>query len=515
MSRIKRRRRNKDIVINDQTRLFIKPTVNCCGSEYNYHSCISVGDLSQTRSESQKVYCPSPTEYNTFEEITYIDGQLNDGSGSFATNYKLGHSLLERYYKDGCRFDAQIHIGKCSDPSDFSQYEQIILLRDIEVTGYTVSNLFAKQASERGVVTESADFKFREMITISTPNPFEDIDQLIQEGPIIDSYVFCDSSCCLCGANNGTYLVQLVECDDDCAMVRILYTTDNVNWQKYSSPVCTDIDPSTWVDKNVVIDNDGNFNFFYLNGLGQTIRSSLANGNIQIPTSAILDGSKLIAADGYGCSVVMVGGTYIFVYNTSTQTYYQFTHQRIPINNINYCSVSMLDETTFIVGADNGRVFEINLEEDTVNVNYFNNAVGAIHQLEYVTECEYIVSTDDDFHYYNLDGTQNKVANLYGTVTAIESVSEDIVYLATFDGTYASLWMSANGGKSFRIIKEIDVMGQVITNISVCEEDPSEVRFGGFISGTPIYDTCGLSWNLDKLGVLYWDGFNQTSEGIC
>src|SRR5690606_20065967 len=134
-----------------------------------------------------------------------IKTKEESGSGSFSTNYSLGNSVLEELYQQGCLFDAQIHIGRCTDPSVFAQFERIIVLQNIEVTNYSLTNIFAKQESEQGVVTETVDFNFETMYAFTAPKPTLSVATILADGPIIDSFTTCDTSCCLCPNTSGTF----------------------------------------------------------------------------------------------------------------------------------------------------------------------------------------------------------------------------------------------------------------------------------------------------------------------
>lgn len=522
MAKFRRRGKASQVVVNDQTRLFLRHTdTACCCGTYSYHSCIGIGDLSQSRSEKEKFYCPDPNKYNEFIVIAELDGVKSDGSGSFSTNYGLGHSMLKQLYDQGCYFDAQIHIGACSDPSDFSKFEQVILLQNVQVTSYALSNLSAMQASERGIVGENVDFKFSDMVTIPVPNPVETVNTLINSGPIIDSFVSCDSNCCMCPDSAGTYLVQLAQCDDDCVEARILYRTDcNQSWKKFSTPVCTDINCATPVNKNVLLGNDGSFNYIYLNpNFGTTIREVIANSVITIPSNAALNGDTMVSADGCGCQVIFVGGSTILRYNTVSKTYSELHSPSIPLTNINFCDVSICDdcETAFIA-ADNGRVLELNLTTLEGTMHYLNNGIGQVNHVEAVSCCSFIASVAGKT-YYSCNGKIANVSNILGSITAIHAVSDTIVYAASIYNDLARLYMSVDGGASFMAIREITIQGYHISNIYACDDDASQVVFAGYFNPTGVTEadaqSCQLFWMCEDTPGVLFDNVCGSDGSIC
>lgn len=502
-----RRRKNSNVVINNQTRLFLKRAQkNCCCSDYTYHSCISIGDLSKNKAERQKIYCPSPTLYNEFEVIAELTNNESSGSGSFSTNYSLGNSVLESLYAEGCLFDAQIHIGRCSDPSDFAQFEQLIMLQGVEVTNYNLSNLFAKEASEEGVVTESVDFNFETMYSYFVPKPTLNVASILGDGPIIDSFTTCDKNCCLCPNTSGTYLVQLVQCNTDCGCSgpcikpRILYQTENNRWRVFPLSYCDEIDCTTPVNRNVMQGGGGtSFNYVYLNGnYSSSIRTTLSNSLVSIPSSALPPNEKLISADGCDNTVILVGNTNIVIYDTATKTYEVLRNRTLPLIGINYSDVDICDDcSTAYISADNGRVIKLDLETNLAETNYINNGIGVVHHIQAISCCSFLAAVEDDL-YYVCNGETTKSANILGTVTALYSVDGDIVYAATIFHGINMLWMSADGGRSFISIHESDESGNVISNISACISDPSMVNFGGYFNSNGVteadFQTSSIPW---------------------
>lgn len=515
MARLKRRK-NSSIVINNQTRLFLKRTQkNCCCSDYEFHSCIAIGDLSQNKTENQKIYCPSPSQLNEFIVVGDISTPENTGSGSFSTDYSLNNSILEDLYNEGCSFDAQIHIGRCSDPSNFAQFERIIMLEGVEVTSYNLSNIFAKQASEVGVVTENVDFKFETMFAYSAPTPTISIATILADGPIIDSFTSCDKNCCLCPNQSGTFLVQLAKCNQncgcsgECVKPRILYKTDST-WRIFNLPYCDEIDCTTPVNRNVMQGENGNsFNYVYLNAnVGTTLKTTLGSSLISIPSSLLSTGEKLISADGCGNTVIFVGTSAIVKYDTTTKTPTIYRNSTLPLANINYNSVSICDdcETAFI-GADNGKAIEFDITTGRAQTYYINNGIGIVHHIEAVSCCSFLAAVEDDL-YHVCQGTVTKSANILGTVTALNNVDGTIVYAATIFHGVNMLWMSADGGKTFASILESSESGNIVTNISACYDKPATVNFAGYFNPNGVteseFQTASIPWACENYdGVLF------------
>jgi hypothetical protein len=96
MSRIKRRRSN--LVINDETRLFIGSLESLCEKSYDYHSCIILDSVSLNKSEVETEYIPSDKHYDKFDIYAQMPGFIQPGTSSLNTNFTLDNSTLGKYF---------------------------------------------------------------------------------------------------------------------------------------------------------------------------------------------------------------------------------------------------------------------------------------------------------------------------------------------------------------------------------------------------------------------------------
>lgn len=493
MTRLKRK--NNKIILNNQTRLFIKVrNRNSCCSQYEYHACAALGDISKTRSsERTKIYAPSDSEYNKFDIVSEIVSNEINGSSTISTNYRLGNSILEKLFDENCLFDAQIHIGQCTNPSIFHEFEQIIVLEGIDVTNYNIAGIFAAQQADVAVVTENIDFTYETMYSFYPPKPEISVISPILNGPIIDSFTNCDQNCCLCPENVGTFLVQLeictgFDCDctlPDCIKPRILYRTNcKSDWQVYQIAEVGDILCETPLNRNVMFsDTAEEFYYVYLNNtFGSTLKpvtgtvdsTILQNSLITIPENFLPSGT-LYAADGDGVNVILVGNANIIRYNTNTKQYYLIAntdaHQCIDVDFANY--------NTVYISTSSGYVLKLNLDDDSLTA--ISVAPGLIHHVQATSCCSFVAAIEDDL-YSVCDGIVIKSTGLVGTVTALKAVNENILYVATFtsDGVNKS-WVSVDAGFSFMLLSDSE---NLTTNISACENKPNSVTFAGHFNPT-------------------------------
>lgn len=490
MGRLKRK--NSNVVLNNQTRLFIKvKDKNSCCSRYEYHSCASIGDISKARtSERTRLYAPSATEYNKFDIIADITSSEISGSSSISTNYKLGNSRLEQLFDENCLFDAQIHIGKCTNPSIFHEFEKIIILEGIDITSYNIANILAATQADVGVITESIDFTYESMYSFFPPLPKIDVSEPLDSGPIIDSFTNCDQNCCLCPENVGTFLIQLEVCSGfdcncelpDCILPRILYRTNcNADWQVYQIANVGDIDCDNPLNRNVMHSTtSAEYYYVYLsNTLGAsmtplfgTINTSiLENSLITIPDSALTSGT-LYSADGSGTNVILVGNANIVRYDTVTQTYYL-----IPNPDNHQCvDVDFASDEIAYIATTSDIVLRLDLTDNSLTE--IRVVVDLVHHLEAISENSFVAAVGDSL-YLVCGETVTKSNNITGTVTALASANENILYAATFDAGVNKSWVSVDGGYSFTLLSNDD---HITTNISACVEKPNSVTFAGLFN---------------------------------
>lgn len=501
---------NRNLVINDHVRLFLLDNAgDCCCGTYGYHSCIGIGDISRSKGSRNKIYCPSDEKYGEFDIVQSFEGEQADGTISFNTHYTYSKSQLEKMYDRECLFTAQIHFGSCTSPDNFSEFEKVIILSGVSVNSYGLSNLFASQPSERNAVNESVEATFYDMCTVVKPSFGQQFDDVLNAGPIIDSFAFCDDECCLCPDGSGIYHVQLVDCGTDCTRVRIIYNNDCNNWQAVNHPACDGLGCNQNVNKNLISDNDG-YHYIHLNGsFSDNVFSTLSNAKYTIPVTALLNNSTLLAADGQGNKIVFVGENgYVFVYNISSGVYEQFTHTDLPLNET-FCAVKICsdDNCQFVVGGESGQVFHW----DGTNLNTHSfNTIAQVHHVAMPSCCSILASIEDTT-YISCNGNVTET-NLMGYVTAIEFANQHVGYAVSQLNGSAFVSMSVDGGNTWAVIDSGLDNDAVYTSISICNEDLSQIIIGGqsgAVSDTEAID-CTRNWGCDGS-----TGISYVSDATC
>jgi len=213
-----RRKRRSNLVINNETRLFIQNLESSCEKVYDYHSCIILDNVSLNKSEPTTEYVPSQRYYDRFDILAQMPGVVQPGTSSLNTNFTLDNSTLGKYFNSKCSFDMQVHIGECNNkPNEFSLFDKAIIFKNVSIGSYNIDSIMSAKQTDVAPITESVNFNFEQMFEVKKPIFLEQTSDIIAAGPIIDSFVFCnDVRCNLCAGMTGKYYVQLVVCGEEC-----------------------------------------------------------------------------------------------------------------------------------------------------------------------------------------------------------------------------------------------------------------------------------------------------------
>lgn len=209
-------------VLSSDSRVFIRQTPNCCPSDYTYHSCMRLDGIEENLGEVTSGYCPSDTNIGEFVEVVQILGAPERATsnlvGRIPANYE---SILFKLKKRRCKFDVQLHYGKCINPTDFTTFEFALVLEDVIITNYSTDQLGALTPDETALINET--------VTLSVGNYYYlrklGITNLMQKYPLVFNG-FEGSDVILCGPEDCPNC-----CDDECVIfVLMMEIATNVLW---------------------------------------------------------------------------------------------------------------------------------------------------------------------------------------------------------------------------------------------------------------------------------------------
>lgn len=151
--------------------------------------------LEQGFGDVENIYSPHPRKYDGFEVVGQIRGEEERATTQLQGRYALDvASRLLELAKIGCAVDVQLHMGQCTDPSSFTEFEKVLILEDALIPAWASDELGALQPDEKSPVNETADISaaaLYEVLPVSASERAKDI----VTNEVID-VVFCDAISC-------------------------------------------------------------------------------------------------------------------------------------------------------------------------------------------------------------------------------------------------------------------------------------------------------------------------------
>lgn len=216
----------RPILLNTDSRVFIKDKANCCSSDYAYHACMRLGELSKDFGDVTSEYCPDEDNYGRFVEVAVIRGvearATTSLAGRLPRNYR---SILERLGRQKCQFELQLHFGFCGNPSAFDEYEVGLVLENVIVTNYSTDALGALSPDEAGSILETIELSVGNYYYITplslsnltaalvTPNGFTPIDITTCARPACFGCENCECAIYALGVDTNDELVVIASMD--------------------------------------------------------------------------------------------------------------------------------------------------------------------------------------------------------------------------------------------------------------------------------------------------------------
>ena len=161
----------------------------------SYESTMKMAGMTQGFGDVTTIYTPDPRKYDAFKSVGSIRGEAERPTTSLVGRYAINlQSELLRLAQIGCENDVQLHMGKCTDPSDFNEFQKAIIIEAALIPNWATDDLGALQPDEKGQVNETADIsgeQFYEVLPLSAASKASDV--LTKE--VVD-VVFCDTVSC-------------------------------------------------------------------------------------------------------------------------------------------------------------------------------------------------------------------------------------------------------------------------------------------------------------------------------
>lgn len=133
----------------------------------SYQSCLRMTGISRGYGDIERIECPDPASYGKFVEVAEIRGAAERATTSLEGRYALELiSQLLNLANQGCAFDVQLHMGECTDPSNFNLFKKAVVMESAYVTSYSTEDMGALTSGDNAAVNETAEISAKEIYEI-------------------------------------------------------------------------------------------------------------------------------------------------------------------------------------------------------------------------------------------------------------------------------------------------------------------------------------------------------------
>ena len=480
----------QNIARNDLGRAWIfEDGVLKCGARPTYVPCLSVDSLTQDRGDITRVECPDPFRYGQFIEVGSVPGEISRLTTTFTGRMTRDElSFFRGLFNKGCSFDVQIHFGLCANPTNFNQFDKVLVFNDVQVTSFSTDPLVALQSGDRAEITETID--------VSIGDYFELVQlQYIEQGntqtaataALIDAIVVDAQSCGEeCDASSDG-CQNLFTIDDDGV---VLYTTDSgITWATAAQTLdgtglqtvtgldelngfmwaynqngeivyTTDTDIRAGVAPQVVtglnatgVDQDSGFSYGLVVGpagfVGYT--TSPDAGFTLLPTPVTAANLSVVSIGKFGAAAdfTLIGGaTGVLIASEDGQSLELVTTTPASLAAATITAVLARTKSNWVIGADNGEVWcteDAGVTWTQVSIPTVATAINAIeacnsHEIFVATNANFLRSVDGGVSYLDQPSSKKSFPT-NGGLNAIVCCPTDPnrVWAVGDDGTAAGI----------------------------------------------------------------------------
>lgn len=470
-------------------RFFMSIDGQACGTQLSYHSCVKMTGLQKSFGDIEPVQCPDPQRSGEFVEVATLQGQDSRWTATIVgRKQRKDRSLLSQLLlKKRCEFAFHVHYGRCTDPSNPTDFETALIFEGVRISEYATGDLIAMTQGEQAVIEETISFSAADVYEIYAPHLYETDKTTVLRGSassVAYAAPYCEADCEEACAR--AYALRLPNANDSATCgLYIDYTLDGgATWSR----VQTDCFLGSGAIWSYRVHADSKYLYVTANGLN--CKTVVA----RIPLSKLTCGSG--AADApvavgfvvyntflYGSILYMAGETgQIATYNTKTGVVEvvesgTFLTHFYAINGIDEDNVAAGGASgSFAVREDGGLFRQVTVYDTGVAVTA---DITAVYMR---ADGNWIVGTRDGRILCGYDdgcGAESavwtKLATLTGCIVSIKFATRSIGYAAV--GYPASLWRSIDGGASWHQL--FDNFNQIPTDatfhdLSVCQDDPGQ-----------------------------------------
>lgn len=454
----------KDVLITGNSRVFLIDGRASPDKTPSYESCMRMMGVSQGFGDVERVECPDPSEYSSFNEVTEIRGSEERATTSLSGRYmmNLKSTLLDLATK-GCAVDIQLHMGTCTDPSSFNTFKKALVLENASLTSYSTDDLGALGSGDNASVDESADISAENMYEV-LPLGFGIKAGSIITNEIVD-VVMCDVvSCGDCEEESDgkqkIYGLSIAAGGSPSTPADVVFSIDGgTTWYAH------DVDTLGAAEDPDAIDCVGDYITVVSNASGgfhYALKSEL-DGDIDPSftevTTGVVAASEPNAIFSLGTYAFIVGDSG-YVYDTSDITAGVSVVDAGTATSNALNAVHALSEEFAVAVGDNGAIIFTETGDSWTSIA---GPVGINVDLNTVwvkSETEWWIGTDTGYLYYTLDQGDSWTEKSFtgsgsGSVHDVVFVTDSVAYLAHATATPAGrILRSYDGGHSWQVLPE-------------------------------------------------------------
>jgi len=124
-----------------------------------YLGCHRLGDPTYNFGDMTRIECPSPDQYNEFVEEDSFQGSKERPTSNIMGRFdRTAKSTLLAAGRKRCRVDVHGLFGRCTNPQDYTQWDQAFIHRKGRLTSWNGENFGALASDEQNPTNKTAEF---------------------------------------------------------------------------------------------------------------------------------------------------------------------------------------------------------------------------------------------------------------------------------------------------------------------------------------------------------------------
>jgi len=445
--------------------------------------------LEQGFGDTTNIYIPDPRRYDRFKVAGQIKGEEERPTTQLQGRWALDvASELLRLAKIQCPVDVQLHLGQCTDPSEFSEFTKAVILEAAQIPNWATDEVGALQPDEKNPVNETADISAALMYEVLEVTAAERADDIVTN-EVID-VIFCDAiSCGECEEQsagcNKIFAITLAAGGSPGTPADVVFSLDaGDTWGAHdidSLGIAENPSAIACVKKYVVVVSSASNSLHY--ALKSEFNGYTDPGFTEV-TTGFVAGGEPNAIESLGSMGFVVGeGGYIYLVEDPTGGVTVLDAGAATVDDLN--AVDALDEQFAVAVGDSGAV--VYTENQSVWQQTTTRPVGIGVNLTCVlvhSENYWLVGSANGrlFSTFNKGETWNEVTfpgSGSGSVRDIVRSTDSVLWMA-HDTTVpvGRILRSYDGGHEWGLIPEGTASlpdNNRISALAACEFDPNVV----------------------------------------